>query len=111
MSVARSLSPTGTATSGAGCATRVWTVGDKLANADSGLLEHAKYGIPLLPRLVCCGLNAKVNISSALITIVSLNASGDVSLTLKMSRQLQQFYLKSTPTGPVSADFLAVRGG
>ena len=47
-------------------------------------LEHAKYGIPLSPRLVCCGLNARASDSSALITIVSLNASGDVSLTLKM---------------------------
>ena len=56
-----------------------------------------------LQQLACCGLNAKVNVSFALITIVSLNVSGDASLTLKTLRQWQLYYLKSMPTGLVSA--------
>ena len=57
----------------------------------------------LLQQLACCGLNAKVNVSFALITIVSLNVSGDASLTLKTLRQWLLYYLKSMPTGLVSA--------
>ena len=52
----------------------------------------------------------KANVSSALITIVSLNASGGASLTLKTLKQLQQSYLKSMPTGLVSAAIWLVRG-
>ena len=39
----------------------------------------------------------------ALITIVSLNVSGDASLTLKTLRQWLLYYLKFMPTGLVSA--------
>ena len=67
------------------------------------VLGTRKIWDPLSRRLVCCGLNAKANVSFALITIVSLNASGDASLTLKTPRQLLPYYLKSTPTGLVSA--------
>jgi 2-hydroxychromene-2-carboxylate isomerase len=43
------------------------------------------------------------NVTFALITIESLNAFGDESLTLKTPRQLLPYYLKSTPTGLASA--------
>ena len=52
---------------------------------------------------VCCGLNAKVNVSSALTTIEFLNAFGDVSLTLKTLHRLPQSFLKSMRTRLVSA--------
>jgi len=54
-------------------------------------------------RSLRCGINAKVNVSSAFTTIGFLNAFGDVSLTLKTPHRLPQSSLKSTRTPLVSA--------